>query len=192
MSRPPAVRRPRTVLSFALLVVLAALAAACAPAGDAEEETAEPTDTSATETQLEQLPHGGEVDAPSEPGGVLWTDPNEATRDELLSTPGLDEAMADALIAGRPYADMTEVDAVLASHLDETGRETVYGSLWMPIDLNTASAEEILLIPGVGERMRHEFEEYRPYRAIEEFRREIGKYVDETEVARLERYVEIR
>ena len=37
--------------------------------------------------------------------------------------------------------------------------------------------------------MLHEFKEYRPYRAIEQFRREIGKYVDEQEVARLERYV---
>ena len=64
--------------------------------------------------------------------------------------------------------------------------------LWLPLDLNTASDEEILLIPGVGDRMLHEFEEYRPYENIEKFRREIGKYVDDTELARLERYVAIR
>jgi hypothetical protein len=40
--------------------------------------------------------------------------------------------------------------------------------------------------------MHHEFEEYRPYTSIERFRREIGKYVDSAEVARLERYVTIR
>jgi hypothetical protein len=39
--------------------------------------------------------------------------------------------------------------------------------------------------------MLHEFKEYRPYKAIEQFRREIGKYVDKREVARLERYVTI-
>ena len=39
--------------------------------------------------------------------------------------------------------------------------------------------------------MIHEFEEYRPYVAIEQFRREIGKYVDDDEVARFERYVVI-
>ena len=49
-----------------------------------------------------------------------------------------------------------------------------------------------LLIPGVGPRMRHEFEEYRPYTSMEQFRREIGKYVDKNEVARLEQYVMIR
>lgn len=34
-----------------------------------------------------------------------------------------------------------------------------------------------------------EFKEYRPYKAMEQFRREIGKYVDKNEVARFERYV---
>jgi len=47
----------------------------------------------------------------------------------------------------------------------------------------------ILSIPGLGQRMLHEFKEYRPYNNIERFRREIGKYVYDREVARLERYV---
>ena len=37
--------------------------------------------------------------------------------------------------------------------------------------------------------MLGEFKEYRPYKAMQQFRREIGKYVDDKEVARLERYV---
>ena len=40
--------------------------------------------------------------------------------------------------------------------------------------------------------MRHEFEEYRPYEAMAQFRRDVGKYVDDDEVERLARYVEIR
>jgi DNA uptake protein ComE-like DNA-binding protein len=123
-------------------------------------------------------------------GGLL--DPNAASIDQLLDVPHVDQALADALVAGRPYQDMLAVDAVLAGSLSEEQREEVYGQLWKRIDLNAASGEEILLIPGIGERMEHEFEEYRPYRAIEEFRREMGKYVDEAEVARLERYVEVR
>jgi hypothetical protein len=39
--------------------------------------------------------------------------------------------------------------------------------------------------------MVHEFKGYRPYRALAQFRREIVKYVDDEEVARLERYVPI-
>jgi len=65
----------------------------------------------------------------------------------------------------------------------------MYEELWLPIGLNDAGRDEILLIPGVGESMAHEFEEYRPYVDMDQFRREMGKYVDAEEVARLERYV---
>ena len=119
-------------------------------------------------------------------------DPNSATRDQVLTAPAMSEAAGEAVLAGRPYDDMLEVDRVLAQHLNEQQRDSVYARLWRPLDLNTATADEILLIPGIGPRMRHEFEEYRPYTSIAQFRREIGKYVDDDEVARLEQYVTIR
>ena len=130
------------------------------------------------------------VGAPTTDGAML--DPNSASREQLLAVEGMTDVAADALIAGRPYETMVAADSALGPHLSAEQRTQVYARLWRPIDLNTASGEEILLIPGVGERMKHEFEEYRPYRGIEQFRREIGKYVDSAEVARLERYVTIR
>ncbi|HEU4595175.1 MAG TPA: hypothetical protein VFS10_08380 [Pyrinomonadaceae bacterium] len=58
------------------------------------------------------------------------------------------------------------------------------------LNLNTASeAEFMAAIPGFGKRMAHEFEEYRPYRSVQQFRREIGKYVDAAQVAEYEKYV---
>ncbi len=57
------------------------------------------------------------------------------------------------------------------------------------INLNTATSDDFRTIPGVGDRMVHEFEEYRPYVSIQQFRREIGKYVDEAQVAAYEQYV---
>lgn len=131
------------------------------------------------------------AEAPAPAGDVLL-DPETATRDQLMAIQGIDGVLADALVAARPFGTMLDVDAVLAASLDEAQREEVYRHLWKPLDLNTASAEEILLIPGVGDRMLHEFEEYRPYSAMAEFSREMGKYVDDEEVARLERYVTIR
>jgi DNA uptake protein ComE-like DNA-binding protein len=119
-------------------------------------------------------------------------DPGQASREELLTVPHIDAALADALIQNRPYDNMVAVDRVLAASLSEEQRDEVYTRLWKPLDLNSASGEEILLIPGIGQRMEHEFEEYRPYQGMEQFRREIGKYVDDQEVARLERYVTIR
>jgi DNA uptake protein ComE-like DNA-binding protein len=125
------------------------------------------------------------------PANATFLDPNTASAQELLTVPGFDQALADAVVAGRPYADMTAVDKVIGTRLTEEQRDLAYSRLWKPLNLNSATEAEILLVPGVGPRMAHEFEEYRPYRNIEQFRREIGKYVDEAEVARLERFVTI-
>lgn len=120
-------------------------------------------------------------------------DPNTATREQLIAVPGVAGHVADAIIGGRPFADMVAMNKLLVAHVpDSVARKTIYEHVWKPIDLNTASDEEILLIPGVGRRMLREFKEYRPYKLIEQFRREIGKYVDKTEVARLEKYVTIK
>lgn len=57
------------------------------------------------------------------------------------------------------------------------------------LNLNTASDDQLLTIPNVGPRMLREFKEYRPYASIGQFRREIGKYVDDATVAAYEQYV---
>lgn len=58
------------------------------------------------------------------------------------------------------------------------------------LNLNTVTGDELLnTIPGFGDRMVREFQEYRPYISIQQFRREIGKYVDDAQVADYEQYV---
>lgn len=58
------------------------------------------------------------------------------------------------------------------------------------VNLNTATGDDfIAAIPGLGNRMVREFMEYRPYISIQQFRQEIGKYVDEAQVAEYETYV---
>lgn len=114
---------------------------------------------------------------------------NLATPEELAGLPQVSPALAEAIVAGRPYLTAADLDAVLAATLDADQRQAVYQRLFRPIDLNSAPGDEIMLIPGMSSRMVHEFEEYRPYTSLEQFRREIGKYVDEDEVARLESYV---
>lgn len=115
--------------------------------------------------------------------------PNLASVEELAGVPHVDGARAEAIVAGRPYLDMTSLHAVAGAGLSEEQLDELYAALWLPIDLNSASEAEIGLIPGVGPRMTKEFEEYRPYIALEQFRRAMSKYVDDAEVARLDQYV---
>lgn len=121
-----------------------------------------------------------------QPGMV---DPNLATEQELAVLPHLNPTLAKAIIAKRPFLGMLPLDTLLAASLSKEQRTELYRAMFIHLNLNTAPKEEILLIPGVGNRMLHEFEEYRPYKALAQFRREIGKYVDAKELARLEGYV---
>jgi DNA uptake protein ComE-like DNA-binding protein len=58
------------------------------------------------------------------------------------------------------------------------------------LNVNTASKDDLMkTIPGMGNRMVHEFEEYRPYKSIQQFRKEIGKYVNAEQVADYEKYI---
>ena len=116
-------------------------------------------------------------------------DANSASSEQLSALPQLGEAEVAVIVAGRPFATIGDLNTALGSSLIAEQLNELYAKLFIPINLNTASEADILLIPGVGKRMAHEFEEYRPYKSMEQFRREIGKYVDEEEVARLETYV---
>ncbi|OAI43611.1 hypothetical protein AYO42_01335 [Rhizomicrobium sp. SCGC AG-212-E05] len=115
--------------------------------------------------------------------------PNTATEAELVSMPHLNPQLAQALLARRPFAAPRDLDAALAASLNETQRQQLYTRMFVPLNLNTATAEDIMLIPGMSRRMMAEFREYRPYRSMGQFRHEIGKYVSKDEVARLERFV---
>lgn len=120
---------------------------------------------------------------------LTLVNPNLADKDELQALPNVDDEIAQAIIDGRPYQSAIDLDSALAGVMDDEQRATLYTRLFRPIDLNNTSEAEILLIPGVSKKMAHEFLEYRPYKSMEQFRREIGKYVDDDEVARLESYV---
>ncbi|MCZ7571284.1 MAG: helix-hairpin-helix domain-containing protein [Ardenticatenaceae bacterium] len=58
------------------------------------------------------------------------------------------------------------------------------------LDLNEVTEAELLsTIPNFSNRMVREFLEYRPYISIQQFRREIGKYVSAEQVVEYEQYV---
>jgi DNA uptake protein ComE-like DNA-binding protein len=166
---------------FSLAVVFVALLSAC---GGDSRKTDDTAAVASADTPALTVPP-----APETTTGGSMLDPNAASAAELAAVPGLNATVASSIVSGRPHANMVAVNRLLPRTLTDQQRDSVYARIWKPIDLNKATDEEILLIPGVGSRMLHEFKEYRPYTSIEQFRREIGKYVDKTELARLEQYV---
>jgi len=58
------------------------------------------------------------------------------------------------------------------------------------LNLNTVTEDQLMsTIPNFSTRMVREFMEYRPYISIQQFRKEIGKYVSADQVATYEQYV---
>jgi DNA uptake protein ComE-like DNA-binding protein len=116
-------------------------------------------------------------------------DPNVATEQQLAALPHMNATLAKSVVAQRPFLSMAALNTLLSQTLNKQQLTELYAKMFVHINLNTAPEAEILLIPNLGPRMAHEFEEYRPYRSLDQFRREMGKYVNAQEVARLEQYV---
>lgn len=133
---------------------------------------------------LSAVPSAAQVGKP-----VTMKDANSATEAEIAAMPQMTAALAKELVAARPFTSAISFEAFLAPRLTKEQRAELYPRLFVHIDLNSASREEIQLVPGMGPRMTREFLEYRPYASLAVFRREIGKYVAADEVARLEQYV---
>ena len=116
-------------------------------------------------------------------------DANRATQEELMTVPNLNADLVKAIMDKRPFANVTEFAAALTG-LSKAQLTEVYGKAFVHVNLNTATDEEILSIPAAQpNRILREFKEYRPYKGLAGFHREMRKYWDEAEVSRLEQYV---
>ena len=117
---------------------------------------------------------------------------NTGTRDEILLIPGAGTRMAHEFAEYRPWRTWGQFDKEISKYVGQPETDRLKQYVFIPVNLNTASDADILSIPGAGSRMVREFKEYRPWKTKGQFEKEIGKYVDAKEVARLWRYVVIQ
>jgi len=116
-------------------------------------------------------------------------DANTAPEKDLLAMPHMTPAIVKGLLEKRPFASITDLNAYLLSQkLTQAQANDFYGKAFVHINLNTATPDEILLVPGAGKRMVHEFDEYRPWKTYAQFDKEIGKYVGAEKTAQLAQY----
>ncbi|MFT5584232.1 MAG: DNA uptake protein ComE-like DNA-binding protein [Cognaticolwellia sp.] len=86
--------------------------------------------------------------------------------------------------------EQTIIDEALSVVQADGDEQEVSGEPAPTVNLNIASKEQIQAgVPGIGDKMIHEFEEYRPYVSISQFRKQMGKYVDAPTIAQYERFV---
>lgn len=136
---------------------------------------------------LALLAQGAPADAQAAKGLI---NPNTAAESDLQALPAMTPAIVKGIIERRPFKNVVELNRFLLEQkvAPEQTRE-FYKKAFVPINLNTGTRDEFLLIPGVGSRMSAEFMEYRPWKTWTQFDKEIGKYVGQAETNRFKQYV---
>lgn len=122
----------------------------------------------------------------------VHVDLNTGTPEEILLIPGAGKRMVREFREYRPWKTWAQFDKEISKYVGQPETDRLKQYVFIPINLNTATDEDILSIPGAGKRMVTEFKEYRPWKTKEQFDKEIGKYVGAKETARLWRYVVIQ
>jgi DNA uptake protein ComE-like DNA-binding protein len=117
---------------------------------------------------------------------------NTASREEILLVPGAGNRMVREFAEYRPWKTWTQFDKEIGKYVGQEATDKLKQYCFIPVNLNTATDEDILSIPGAGSRMVREFKEYRPWKTKAQFDKEIGKYVGEKETNRLWRFVTIQ
>lgn len=117
--------------------------------------------------------------------------PNDASEVQLAAISGLSQADVATIVSGRPFAAMSDLHAAISDGKDPQALKALYTIVFIKVGLNTGSEDDYKLIPSSlsPSHLAHEFDEYRPYASMDDFAREMKKYVSAAEVENLKRYV---
>ena len=163
---------------FVITMVILTLAAC---GGQAAAPT--PTLTTITEPTATPVPSEAVV---TEEAVIDAPAPTQEVAEQPVETE--EAAAAEAPAIEEPTSEPAPTEEVMAAEPTTEGVEEVIVNT--KLNLNQATGDDYLAaIPNFSNRMVREFLEYRPYISIQQFRREIGKYVDEAQVAEYEQYV---
>src|SRR6185503_2778016 len=104
-------------------------------------------------------------------------DANLAPEADLLKMPHMTATIVKGLIAKRNFNSIVDLNKyLLASGLTQAQATEFYGRAFIHVNLNTATSEEFLLVPGSSKKWAHEFEQYRLWTSCAPLEKEIGKY----------------
>ncbi len=116
---------------------------------------------------------------------------NTGTPEEIILIPRAGKRMVREFDEYRPWKSFAQFDKEIGKYVKDDEVQRLKQYVFIPVNLNTATDADVLTIPGAGNRMVREFKEYRPWKSKAQFEKEIGKYVNANEVARLWRFVTI-
>jgi competence protein ComEA len=91
---------------------------------------------------------------------------NSATADQLDTIPNIGEKRSEAIIKGRPY--VATQDLVTKKVLTQGIFDKIKDKVTVKVNLNTASAEDLDTLPGIGDKRSAAIMAGRPYKSANE------------------------
>lgn len=104
--------------------------------------------------------------APAAAAVVKPVNINSASAEQLDAIPNIGEKRSEAIIKGRPYTKTQEL--VSKKVLTQGVFDKIKDKVTVKVNLNTASAEELDGLPGIGEKRSDAIIKGRPYKAANE------------------------
>lgn len=144
-----------------------------------------------------ETPQNGDIKTPAKEAAALsdaLLDPNTVSATDLAGIEGLSGPVGDAVLQARPFVNPSALHAVILPITDPGERDAIYSQMFVRVDANTASEADLKLIPSplTPKKLAHEIDEYRPYADMRQFESELGKYMDDADLADLSRYVFVK
>ena len=100
----------------------------------------------------QNTPNNLEVKEVEKPSPLVVLNANLATESDLIAL-GLSSELVTKLLAARPFLTMADFNVNVA----EENTEELFKKLFVPFNLNTTAEKDFKMIPGVGDKMAHEF-----------------------------------
>ena len=112
---------------------------------------------------------------------------NTASEQELGAIPGVGPKIVKELLEYRPYSSKEQFETELGKYLSADELTALEQNITLGlVNINTASKEELMNVPGIGDKISNEIADYRPYTSWAQFEGELGKYLSPEEVQALE------
>jgi DNA uptake protein ComE-like DNA-binding protein len=121
-------------------------------------------------------------------------DMNAVSEAQLERLPNMTPDLTKALLGGRPFADITKLNTFLLENqkLTPVRVAEIYRKVFVHVDLNGASLDELKLIPGISDSAPREITARRPWKTLGQFYQEMTKSATSAMADRWLQYVFIQ
>jgi len=114
------------------------------------------------------------------------------TREEFVLVPGAGNRMAKEFAEYRPWKSWLQFDKEIGKYVGQQETDRFKQYMFIPINLNSASDDVLLTIPGVNSAAMQALKKSRPWKTKDQFDRDVGIDLGPKESARLWRYFVIQ